>query len=188
MSSFQLLSYEDLQRGKLSYHSISVISSEVLSLFFIPKSLFFSLYVLGGQRCRPQSVARASFVFVEQSGRVAPCCAATGSPQRWTAVLHCCQGTRLRRSILGVFFFVFFVTDLILSPLQVCLQTFQLLSDEVSPLVWDTENSSPVVQVILQALMDLILGKVSNKILLHFLKKKKKKTKSVPLLRCAAIQ
>lgn len=40
MSFFQLLSYEDLQRGKLSYHSISVISSEALSLFFIPKPLF----------------------------------------------------------------------------------------------------------------------------------------------------
>lgn len=76
---------------------------------------------------------------------------------------------------------VFFVIDLILSPLQVCLQTFQLLSSEVAPLVWDTENSSPAMQAILQALMDIILGQVSNKILLHqfnlnhfFLKKKDK--------------
>lgn len=53
------------------------------------------------------------------------------------------------------------------SPLQVCLQTFQLLSSEVAPLVWDKENSSPAVQAILQALMDLILGQVSNKTLLY---------------------
>lgn len=87
----------------------------------------------------------------------------------------------------------FFVADPILSPLQVCLQTFQLLSSEVAPLVWDKEKSSPVVQAILQALMDLILGQVSNKILLyqfnlnHF-QKKEKKTRSVLLLRCATSQ
>lgn len=190
LSPFQLLCYEDLQRGKLIYRSSSIISSEGLSLFFISKSPFSSLYVLGRQRCRPQSVARVSFVSVEQSGRVALCCAATGSPQRRTAVLHCCQGTRLHRSILGVF--CFFCYWPILSPLQVCLQTFQLLSSEVAPLVWDKENSSPVVQAILQALMDLILGQVSNEILpyqfnLNHLKKKKK-TRSVLLLRCATSQ
>lgn len=40
MSPFQLLSYEDLQRGKFIYRSSSLISSEGLSLFFISKSPF----------------------------------------------------------------------------------------------------------------------------------------------------
>ncbi|XP_040897367.1 thyroid adenoma-associated protein homolog [Toxotes jaculatrix] len=46
---------------------------------------------------------------------------------------------------------------------KVCLQTFQLLSSEVAPLVWDTEHGSPAVQKILQALMDIILGQCCNR-------------------------
>ncbi|XP_029365595.1 thyroid adenoma-associated protein homolog isoform X2 [Echeneis naucrates] len=46
---------------------------------------------------------------------------------------------------------------------KVCLQTFQLLSSEVAPLVWDKEHTDPTVQKILQALMDIILGKCSNR-------------------------
>lgn len=39
---------------------------------------------------------------------------------------------------------------------------FQLLSSEVAPLVWDKEHRGPTVQQILQALMDIILGQVSD--------------------------
>ncbi|XP_056233315.1 thyroid adenoma-associated protein homolog [Seriola aureovittata] len=46
---------------------------------------------------------------------------------------------------------------------KVCLQTFQLLSSEVAPLVWDEEHRSPTVQKILQALMDIILGQCCNR-------------------------
>lgn len=55
-------------------------------------------------------------------------------------------------------------------PFQVCLQTFQLLSSEVAPLVWDEESSSAVLQEILQALMDIVLRQVC----LSFKKKKSK--------------
>lgn len=44
---------------------------------------------------------------------------------------------------------------------QMCLQTFQLLSSDVAPLVWDVERGVPAMQKILQALMDIILGQVS---------------------------
>lgn len=57
---------------------------------------------------------------------------------------------------------VIVVTDLILLSLQVCLQMFQLLPSEVAPLVWDKGNGGPTVQSILQALMDIILGQVSD--------------------------
>ncbi|GAA6224743.1 thyroid adenoma-associated protein homolog isoform X1 [Lates japonicus] len=46
---------------------------------------------------------------------------------------------------------------------KVCLQTFQLLSGEVAPLVWDKEHGDPTVQRILQALMDIILGQCCNR-------------------------
>ncbi|KAM9360663.1 tRNA (32-2'-O)-methyltransferase regulator THADA [Symphorus nematophorus] len=46
---------------------------------------------------------------------------------------------------------------------KVCLQIFQLLSSEVAPLVWDKEHRGPIVQVILQALMDIILGQCCNR-------------------------
>lgn len=41
-----------------------------------------------------------------------------------------------------------------------CLQTFQLFSSEVAPLVWDEESRSAVLQEILQALMDIVLRQV----------------------------
>lgn len=44
--------------------------------------------------------------------------------------------------------------------LQVCLQMFQLLSREIAALVWDKQHSSPTVQTVLQALLEIILGKV----------------------------
>lgn len=43
--------------------------------------------------------------------------------------------------------------------LQVCLQVFQLLPNEVAPLVWEENHSKEAVQRILQALID-ILGQV----------------------------
>ncbi|XP_051278992.1 thyroid adenoma-associated protein homolog [Dicentrarchus labrax] len=46
---------------------------------------------------------------------------------------------------------------------KVCLQVFQLLSSEVAPLVWDKNHGGPTVQTILQALMDIILGKCCNR-------------------------
>ncbi|XP_024130967.1 thyroid adenoma-associated protein homolog isoform X2 [Oryzias melastigma] len=47
---------------------------------------------------------------------------------------------------------------------KVCLQVFQLLSREVAPLVWkENNNNSPVVQKILQALMNIILGQCCNR-------------------------
>uniref|UniRef100_UPI003AAEFBF2 tRNA (32-2'-O)-methyltransferase regulator THADA n=1 Tax=Centroberyx gerrardi TaxID=166262 RepID=UPI003AAEFBF2 len=46
---------------------------------------------------------------------------------------------------------------------KVCLQIFQLLPGEVAPLVWVDQRGSPAVQSILQALMDIILGKCSNR-------------------------
>lgn len=44
--------------------------------------------------------------------------------------------------------------------LQVCLQMFQLLSREIAALVWDKQDGGPTVQTILQALLEIILGKV----------------------------
>lgn len=44
--------------------------------------------------------------------------------------------------------------------LQACLQVFQLLSSEIAALVWDKEREAPMVQTILQALIEIILGKV----------------------------
>ncbi|XP_029018026.1 thyroid adenoma-associated protein homolog isoform X2 [Betta splendens] len=46
---------------------------------------------------------------------------------------------------------------------KMCLQTFQLLSGDVAPLVWDPERGVPAVQRILQALMDIILGQCVNR-------------------------
>ncbi|XP_045890923.1 thyroid adenoma-associated protein homolog isoform X2 [Micropterus dolomieu] len=46
---------------------------------------------------------------------------------------------------------------------KVCLQIFQLLSNEVAPLVWDKEHGGPPVQTILQALMNIILGQSCNR-------------------------
>ncbi|XP_070821592.1 uncharacterized protein [Chaetodon trifascialis] len=46
---------------------------------------------------------------------------------------------------------------------KVCLQIFQLLSSEVAPLVWDKEHGDPAVQMILQALVDILLGKCCNR-------------------------
>lgn len=43
---------------------------------------------------------------------------------------------------------------------QVCLQMFQLLSREIAALVWDKQHRGPTVQMILQALLEIILGKV----------------------------
>lgn len=50
--------------------------------------------------------------------------------------------------------------DAICISLQVCLQMFQLLSNEIAALVWDKEHASPTLQTILQALIGIILGKV----------------------------
>lgn len=50
--------------------------------------------------------------------------------------------------------------DAICISLQVCLQMFQLLSDEIAALVWDKEHVGPTLQTILQALIGIILGKV----------------------------
>lgn len=44
---------------------------------------------------------------------------------------------------------------------QVCLQMFQLLSGEIAALVWDMKHDCPTVQTILQALIEIIQGKVS---------------------------
>lgn len=44
--------------------------------------------------------------------------------------------------------------------LQVCLRMFQLLSREIAALVWDKQHRGPAVQTILQALLEIILGKV----------------------------
>lgn len=52
------------------------------------------------------------------------------------------------------------VVDVIHLSLQVCLQVFQLLSREIAALVWDKEHRGPTVQTILQALLEIILGKV----------------------------
>uniref|UniRef100_A0AAQ4PVQ3 Si:ch211-225b11.4 n=1 Tax=Gasterosteus aculeatus aculeatus TaxID=481459 RepID=A0AAQ4PVQ3_GASAC len=46
---------------------------------------------------------------------------------------------------------------------KVCLQIFQLFPSEVAPLVWTEEPSGPTMQEILQALMDIILGKCCNR-------------------------
>ncbi|XP_068167990.1 tRNA (32-2'-O)-methyltransferase regulator THADA [Antennarius striatus] len=46
---------------------------------------------------------------------------------------------------------------------KACLQMFQLLSGEVAPLVWGEKEDSPAMQVILQALMDVILGQCCNR-------------------------
>nr|XP_020450271.1 thyroid adenoma-associated protein homolog [Monopterus albus] len=46
---------------------------------------------------------------------------------------------------------------------KVCLQIFHLLSSEVAPLVWNKENKDSVVQKILQALVDIILGQCFNR-------------------------
>uniref|UniRef100_A0A1A7Z6S5 Uncharacterized protein n=1 Tax=Iconisemion striatum TaxID=60296 RepID=A0A1A7Z6S5_9TELE len=46
---------------------------------------------------------------------------------------------------------------------KTCLQMFQLLSREVAPHVWEQDHRDPVVQTILQALMDIILGQCSNR-------------------------
>ncbi|XP_058491311.1 thyroid adenoma-associated protein homolog [Solea solea] len=46
---------------------------------------------------------------------------------------------------------------------KLCLQTFQQLSTEVSPLVWNKEHRSSPMQTILQALMDIILGQCCNR-------------------------
>ncbi|XP_029685958.1 thyroid adenoma-associated protein homolog isoform X2 [Takifugu rubripes] len=42
---------------------------------------------------------------------------------------------------------------------KVCLQMFQLLSNEIAALVWDKEHAGPTLQTILQALIGIILGK-----------------------------
>ncbi|XP_053277676.1 thyroid adenoma-associated protein homolog [Pleuronectes platessa] len=46
---------------------------------------------------------------------------------------------------------------------KLCLQTFQLLSSELAPLVWEKTHSSSAVQTILQALVDIILGQCCNR-------------------------
>ncbi|XP_015828497.3 tRNA (32-2'-O)-methyltransferase regulator THADA isoform X1 [Nothobranchius furzeri] len=46
---------------------------------------------------------------------------------------------------------------------KVCLQIFQLLSRELAPHVWEQDSRDPAVQMILQALMDIILGQCSNR-------------------------
>ncbi|KAL6114197.1 uncharacterized protein ACO6RY_05021 [Pungitius sinensis] len=46
---------------------------------------------------------------------------------------------------------------------KVCLQIFQLFPSEVAPLVWTKEPRGPKMQEILQALMDIILGKCCNR-------------------------
>lgn len=50
--------------------------------------------------------------------------------------------------------------DVVHISLQVCLQMFQLLSREIAPLVWAKQHMGPTVQTILQALLEIILGKV----------------------------
>ncbi|KAM8885353.1 tRNA (32-2'-O)-methyltransferase regulator THADA isoform 2-T2 [Spinachia spinachia] len=46
---------------------------------------------------------------------------------------------------------------------KVCLQIFQLFPGELAPRVWTKEPSGPTMQEILQALMDIILGKCCNR-------------------------
>ncbi|XP_056135401.1 thyroid adenoma-associated protein homolog [Lampris incognitus] len=46
---------------------------------------------------------------------------------------------------------------------KVCLQMFQLLPSMVAPLAWVKGHRSPALQNILQALVDIILGKCSNR-------------------------
>lgn len=60
--------------------------------------------------------------------------------------------------IILVFFHV--TVDVVHISLQVCLQMFQLLSREIAPLVWDNQHMVPTMQTILQALLEIILGKV----------------------------
>lgn len=50
--------------------------------------------------------------------------------------------------------------DAICISLQVCLQMFQLLSNEIAALVWEKVHEGPTVQTILQALIGIILAKV----------------------------
>ncbi|XP_030000291.1 thyroid adenoma-associated protein homolog [Sphaeramia orbicularis] len=46
---------------------------------------------------------------------------------------------------------------------KVCLQIFQLLSTEVSSVVWEKKDGSRAAQNILQALMDIVLGQCCNR-------------------------
>lgn len=46
---------------------------------------------------------------------------------------------------------------------KLCLQIFQLLPDQVSPVVWTEVEGSQVAQKILQALIDIILGQCCNR-------------------------
>ncbi|CAN9513218.1 unnamed protein product [Ophioblennius macclurei] len=46
---------------------------------------------------------------------------------------------------------------------KVCLQMFQLLPTEITPLVWDQDHRSSTVQNILQALMNILLGQCCNR-------------------------
>ncbi|XP_034026181.1 thyroid adenoma-associated protein homolog [Thalassophryne amazonica] len=46
---------------------------------------------------------------------------------------------------------------------KVCLQIFQLLSNELAPFVWRMEHRSPTLETILQALMDIILGQCCSR-------------------------
>lgn len=56
--------------------------------------------------------------------------------------------------------FIHVAVDVIRMSVQVCLQMFQLLSREIAALVWDKQHRGPTVQTILQALLEIILGKV----------------------------
>ncbi|XP_072289759.1 tRNA (32-2'-O)-methyltransferase regulator THADA [Eucyclogobius newberryi] len=49
------------------------------------------------------------------------------------------------------------------SAVKLCLQIFQLLPNQVSPVVWTKTEGSQVVQNILQALMDIICGQCCNR-------------------------
>ncbi|KAL0979345.1 hypothetical protein UPYG_G00183930 [Umbra pygmaea] len=46
---------------------------------------------------------------------------------------------------------------------KLCLQVFQLLPGEVAPLVWQPDQDCLAVQIILQFLLDIILGQSSNR-------------------------
>ncbi|KAJ3604719.1 hypothetical protein NHX12_029458 [Muraenolepis orangiensis] len=46
---------------------------------------------------------------------------------------------------------------------KVCLQMFQLLPEEVAPLVWEPHPGGPKLQSLLKSLVDVILGQLSNR-------------------------
>lgn len=174
-SSSQLLSHEDLQRGRpslhftsptvwLTFHSPqSPVVSPVFSLL-LSVCMFLEDSVAGRTAWRQYFLSLLSKVS-ELLGVALRQDALRDGPLCYTAVkVHGEQGSNLEEG-LSLVMNISLAADLILSfpPAQVCLQTFQLLSSEVAPLVWDEASSSAVLQEILQALVDLVFGEVCQK-------------------------